>query len=303
MVVTWTPTWQACANQPRGAKSKWQKWGHVFYCGSVKIDKCFCRFFNCLSAFHRCWPCCHRSSMSSTVTLGAPSNCVRFAQRGIKILVSNRAAISCAKHASRDGRYEKRWKAKYSHSTVPDNVRPVLWNRHDFHWSNLTTFHVCEKVPSSESWHLAENFLCALGLTSPSRWVGHIHFKKKKLWGLERERERENYIATSQRTRNFAHLLTQPLCLCTDTSCFSSIFKYKLFSGFVGVKLQYRNNSSAEVSWPHVPVLSVWHQRNGNHPYRALQPSRPTPRWQGQWRHGWGRPRGHWSYCEKIGSL
>lgn len=45
--------------------------------------------------------------MSCTVTLGAPSNCVRFAQRGIKILASNRAAISCAKPVSQDGRYEK----------------------------------------------------------------------------------------------------------------------------------------------------------------------------------------------------
>lgn len=74
--------------------------------GHVKIDKRFFLFF-CI-AHHR-WTRQHRSSMSCTATLGAPSNCVRFAQRGIKILASNRVAISCAKHASQAGRYEKLW--------------------------------------------------------------------------------------------------------------------------------------------------------------------------------------------------
>lgn len=87
-------------------------------------------------------------------------------------------------------------------------------------------FQVCAKVLSSKSWHLTENFLCALGLTSPSRWVGHIYLKKCVCEG-----KRENYTAT----RNFAQLLTQVLFLCTDMSCFSSILKYKLFLGFVGI--------------------------------------------------------------------
>lgn len=151
-VVTWTPTWQACANQPTGAKSKWQRWGDAFYSSLlilhsdciVKIDKCFSCFFFCfffcLSAFHRCWPCRHRSSMSCTVTLGAPSNYVRFAQRGIKILASNHVAISCAKHASQDGRYEKLWNAKYWHNTITDIVHSVLWNRYNFHWSIFLQF-------------------------------------------------------------------------------------------------------------------------------------------------------------------
>lgn len=52
-------------------------------------------------------------------------------------------------------------------------------------------------------------------------------------------------------------------------------------------------NYLAEVSWPHVPILSLWHQRNRVHTHRALltrQRSLGGWRW---WRRGRGGSRGH----------
>lgn len=53
------------------------------------------------------------------------------------------------------------------------------------------------------------------------------------------------------------------------------------------------DNYLAEVSWPHVPILSLWHKRNWVHTHRALL----ARQWSlGGWRRrrgGGGGPRGH----------
>lgn len=123
----------------------------------------------------------------------------------------------------------------------------------------------------------------------------HSLTKKMRVWGWKRERtpSLHPHWLTHFWLSSFANVQTRLVFgPFGSRNCFGVLWLYS-----------YMNKSSAEVSWTHVPVLSLRHQRNRNHPYRALLASRPSPRRQGQWRHGRGRPRGHWSYCEKNGGL
>lgn len=56
------------------------------------------------------------------------------------------------------------------------------------------------------------------------------------------------------------------------------------------------DNYLAEVSWPHLPILSLRHQRNGNDPHRALFTRQRSVGGGGVWGRcrGW-HPRGHWT--------
>lgn len=61
------------------------------------------------------------------------------------------------------------------------------------------------------------------------------------------------------------------------------------------------DNYLAEVSRPHLPILSLRHQRNRDDPYRAL-PARWEPVGGGGWgRHRGGHTWGHWTDCKGNG--
>lgn len=105
-------------------------------------------------------------------------------------------------------------------------------------------------------------------------------------WSLYSLKTSPRYSTTLQRTQ-----------CCSQ----ENVWQWTPHSFSVSITLPVVDNYPAEVSWPHLPVLSLRHQRNGVHPRRALPVRQREAGGWGGW--GWrgGRPWGHWTDSKRNG--